>query len=110
MRTRVDIRDKPPVRRRTRKCGRGREGAAKASAAHEGHNSGSFDLDEAVVEGGGAAEVGQRLARDLIGVAAVRRELLPPDRQADYEPDTRLVGNAGAGLHRAAIVEDADLI
>uniref|UniRef100_A0A494G982 Uncharacterized protein n=1 Tax=Solanum lycopersicum TaxID=4081 RepID=A0A494G982_SOLLC len=62
---------------------------------------------EAVIEHRRAAEVGQALAGQLVGVLAVGRELLPPDRQADNQPLAGAIGHAGARLHAAAIVERA---
>src|SRR3954453_21749491 len=72
--------------------------------------SGAFDFDEAVVESSRPAQIGERLARHLVGVAAVRRELLPPDRQTDDEPFARFISDAGAHLHRATVVEDAQQV
>src|SRR5215831_15843396 len=54
----------------------------------------ALDLDQAVVEGRAAADVGDRLRRDFVRVAAVRSELLPPYGERDHHALARLVPHA----------------
>src|SRR5688572_29580797 len=80
--------------------------AARASAW-----SGGFRyFDQAVVEGGGAAQVGGALGGDLVGIAAVGRELLPPYRERDHQAAPRLAVDARHRGEGAAVVENAHRI
>src|SRR3954465_14510150 len=82
---------------------------ARAAATGDGR-SGLLDLDEAIVKSCGAAQIGYALRSDLIGVAPVGRELLPPHRQRDDHAPARLTVDARDCGKRPAIVEYAHAI
>src|SRR4030095_10533602 len=66
------------------------------------------NLCQAVIERRRTADVGQRAAGDLVGVASVTRELLPPDGERDDAPRARAIRDAALQLERATIVEHAN--
>ena len=77
-------------RRSSRLRGRGVELGQDASTdAASATASRTRDLDQAIVERRRAAQIGERLRRHGVGVAAVGRQLLPPDRRRHRHARTR---------------------
>src|SRR6266581_8831963 len=66
-----------------------------------------LDFNQTIIERRSPADVGNRLRGDLVRVAAVCAELLPPHRERHDHALAGLVADARSCGERTAVVEDA---
>src|SRR5258708_27900379 len=66
-----------------------------------------FDLYQAIVKRRRSSHIGERVAaRELVGVLAVTGKLFPPNRQGHDDSRAGTIGDSGAQLDTAAVIED----
>src|ERR1700675_1314866 len=71
----------------------------------------AFALHQTIIECRCPSHIGEGVAAgELVGVLAVTGEFLPPDRQANDDSRARAIGDSGAQLDAAPIIEDPHVV